>query len=383
MFNDSFTRAIAFLLICLTGIACRNSVEEEGHAASDLDSAKYFTIGDSDSSGIKVLSITNLWSGKNTIEKYQLVPRDCTGILATDANAIPYPVERVVCMSSSHVAYLSELGKEETIKGISGTRFIYNEEVKRLISEEKIVDVGGESLPNYELIISLRPDLVIAYGIVGGDNTHIEKLRQYGVKVITIGDYLENNALGKMEYLKLFGELTDQRAIADSIYNHKRSLYLETKEKIGRILKEREPVKVIMNAPYKGIWYIPGEKNYTAQLINDAGGVILGLKKGQIESLQLSFEMAYSYALQSDVWLHPNASTRMEELENENKLYRKIPAFISGNVYNNTLRNTPEGGSDFWERGVVEPHIILLDLAKIFYPAEFEEHTLKYYIKLN
>jgi iron complex transport system substrate-binding protein len=52
-------------------------------------------------------------------------------------------------------------------------------------------------------------------------------------------------------------------------------------------------------------------------------------------------------------------------------------------IFNNILRNTPEGGSDFWETGVVEPDAILRDLIKIFHPELDTGWNLKYYMQLK
>ena len=140
----------------------------------------------------------------------------------------------------------------------------------------------------------------------------------------------------------------------------------------------------MLNAPYKGIWYIPGGENYTSQLIKDAGGIILGSVENRSQSSQSGFEQAYAYALQADVWLHPNTMKSIDDIISENNLFKNIPALKNGRVYNNTLRNTPEGGSDFWETGVIEPHIILHDLALILHPELFEgESGFEYYTKLE
>ncbi len=393
-----------------------------GNTASSIIDSKSNTLDSAESQlsqGVKTLVIKNSWNGEDKNDVYTLVPRDCTALLGSNINAIPYPVKSVVCMSSSHVAYLSELGKEECIKGISGTRFISNEKVRKLIANGKIADVGGENTPNYELIMAMKPDVVIAYGISGSNNSHIEKLQKFRIKVLTIGDYLENSPLGKLEYLKLFGELTGCKELADSLFTSKEQQYLSIKQMIAQALgrednqnnatapnnnnakensssdaaeatvtdttdvtaasitkrrdtkannTKRRATKVLLNAPYKGVWYVPGSENYTAQLIQDAGGEILGAKEGGANSAQLSFEQVYQYALQAEVWLHPNSINSLSELAAEHPLFKNIPALKNGKVYNNTLRNTPQGGSDFWETGVVEPHIILQDLARILNP---------------
>ena len=209
--------AAAILLAGCNGQKGKDNLHESG----TVEYAKYFTIEDADST-IKKITVADMWSGGESYQTYTLVPREIYGSFINDPYALPCPVERAVCMSTSHVAYLNALGKSETIKGVSGTRFIYDSTARALVMEDKIKDVGTESLPNYELIMSLNPDIVFAYGISGADNTYISKLRELGIKVMAIGDYLENHPVGRMEDIKIFGLLTGETRKAVSIYTYAR-----------------------------------------------------------------------------------------------------------------------------------------------------------------
>ena len=118
-------------------------------------------------------------------------------------------------------------------------------------------------------------------------------------------------------------------------------------------------------------------------LVKDAGGTILGSRSGETGSGRMSIEKAYMNALEADIWLNPGDFT-LESLANINPLFANIPALKNGMVYNNSRRHTPAGGSDFWETGAVEPHIVLKDLAMIFHPElRTAEDTLKYHYKLR
>lgn len=382
----SLFTAFICILMAIAPTGCTNSSKTPATSETDAalwsQYAEFFSVKD-DGGRIKELTVRSTWDEKAKDEKYILVPRDCTQILSGNQNALPYPIESVVCMSSSHVAYLSALEEIECIKAVSGTRFIYNDDVLKLIKEEKIVDVGSETSPNYERIIAMKPDLVVTYAIGASDNSHIDILKKLGIKVLTIGDYLENSPLGKMEYVRLFGHLTGKSALADSLFKAKCAEYISIKERLAESMKDSAPTPVLVNMPYKGAWYIPGERSYISQLVRDAGGVILGSKQGEHQSAQYGFEYIYSLALQAKIWLHPNALNTMAELERENQMFKNIVPFKTGDVYNNNLRSTPEGGSDFWETGVVEPHIILQDLAAILHPEIFGAKELKYYHKLK
>ena len=68
----------------------------------------------------------------------------------------------------------------------------------------------------------------------------------------------------------------------------------------------------------------------------------------------------------ADFWLNVGPCNTLAELTAQNPKFSGIPVVRSRNVYNNNRRQTPAGGSDFWESGVVRPDLVLRDLRTIF-----------------
>lgn len=73
----------------------------------------------------------------------------------------------------------------------------------------------------------------------------------------------------------------------------------------------------------------------------------------------------------------------MDELLTLNPNFTTVPAVTNGRVFNNNARTTPDGGSDFWESGVVRPHIVLKDMIRIFHPELLPDHELYYFRQLK
>ncbi|MDZ4059249.1 MAG: ABC transporter substrate-binding protein, partial [Bacteroidales bacterium] len=287
---------------------------------------------------------------------------------------------KVVCMSTSHIAYINTLGEAESIVAISGGRYISDSIISSGVADGTIADIGFESSISYEKLMQLKPDIVFTYGISGENNLYIQKIRDIGIKVIALGDYMEEHPLGKLEYLKLFGELYCKGEYADSLYNSVKDRYNKVAQRVADI--EYRPV-ILLNAPWKEIWYIPGENNYMSHLIRDAGGEVLLSKEGDSHSYTNSIEEVFASSHKASLWLNPNFYSTISELRSSNPLFSKMNLLSSGKVFNNTKRNTERGGSDFWERGVVEPDIILNDLINIIHPDKGDSGELKYYIKLK
>ncbi|MBO7562570.1 MAG: ABC transporter substrate-binding protein [Bacteroidales bacterium] len=371
-------RCLILALSLILAFCHRSGQQVADNAAGEgSSSAAYFIIKGND-------TLISLSSWDLSVDRYVLVPRDSSALLAADPMAIPYPIESCVCMSTTYLPHIKLIGKAESVKGVSGTRFIYDSLYSSRASDGLIADVGAETAPDYEKILSLKADVVLAYGIEGSDNSYIEKLRKLGQKVVVINDYLEHTVTGRLEYLKLFGKLFGKEAVADSVFKARRDEYMNARHLCAEVEK---PAKALVNMPFKGIWYLPGNNSYMAELVRDAGGEIIGAEEGECASSQKSFEHMYSLALESDVWIHLNSARSKAEVLSENPLFKNIPAFKSGQMYNNVKRVTPEGGSDFWESGAVNPAEILKDLIQIFHPdiaeKNFPDREMVYYIRLD
>ncbi|MDE2733193.1 MAG: ABC transporter substrate-binding protein, partial [Gemmatimonadota bacterium] len=101
-------------------------------------------------------------------------------------------------------------------------------------------------------------------------------------------------------------------------------------------------------------------------------------------SLPLDFEAVYEKAHAADVWLTMrNEWHSLAEVQAADERYAAFAAFNSGRVYNANARLNAHGGNDYWESGLVEPHIVLADFIKILHPDRLPEHALKFYQKLD
>jgi len=312
---------------------------------------------------------------------YVIYPRKDSLRYRGKTGYIPWPVQNAVCLSTTHIAYLAALEKDGCITGVSGARYISTPGIREAIASKAVVDVGYEAALNYETLVSLRPDVVFVYGIPGTSNAFLEPLSKLGLQVVYIGDYLETHPLGKAEYLMAFSAFFESEVMENARMQFEDicNQYNSLKEMVPC----DAPVKALLNAPFKDSWYIPGGENYMTRLLEDAGALVLGSRKGSSESHIISLEQAYIHALEADYWLHPNAYRSLDALSRNDSRFAQVPAFMAQRVYNNTRRNTPQGGSDFWETGVMEPHIILADLMRIFHPDLLPQHQWVYYEPLE
>ena len=97
------------------------------------------------------ITVLNPWqqSAGNSFEYYlvdsgKVVPADLNG-----KQVVRTPVKRVICLSTSHIGFLSALNEIPSLKALSGAGFASDTQVIKAIADKKIFDVGYDQGINY------------------------------------------------------------------------------------------------------------------------------------------------------------------------------------------------------------------------------------------
>lgn len=327
-----------------------------------------------------LLRILSPWPGAEGVTKEVFISREGErapeGFRGTTISADP---KRIVCLSSSHVAFLDALGLSERIVGLSGCDYISTPSVRAAIAEGRIRDIGYDNNMNYELMASLRPDAVFIYGTSGENGSITTKLSELGIPYVYMGEHAEQTPLGKSEWVVAIGEIFNLRSEAEELFDHIGERY-ESLRLMALSAPERKGV--MLNAPYKDVWFVPASDSYMVRLIEDAGGRYLCPGEGNL-SRPISGESAFVKLSEADVWLHPNDADSIEALVATNPKFSSCRVVAEGEVYNCTAISTAAGGSDFWESGALRADVVLADLIKILHPDLLPSHTLHYYKQLK
>ena len=304
-------------------------------------------------------------------------------LLPDSLSAFPFiqtPVSRVVAMSTTHVAMIAGLGEASSIKGASGTPYIYNSEIRKACDAGLVADVGYGQGINYEKVVSLEPDVVFLYGVEGNVISVAEKLDELGVQVVFCAEYLEQEPLGKAEWIRFFAPFYDREQEAEQYFGRVDSNYLKLKS-----IASSELVKpsVMIGLPWKDTWYVAGGKSFASRLIGDAGGKYIWDDNASDEAVPMDLESVYSRAVEADVWINPGNARSINELLAFDERFGELPVLKQGYIYNNNARLSPGGGNDYWESATLRPDLILADLISVFHPRLMKDHSMFYYRKLN
>jgi iron complex transport system substrate-binding protein len=196
-----------------------------------------------------------------------------------------------------------------------------------------------------------------------------------------VGEYLERTPLGKAEWIVPIGELFDRREDAERIFDGVAARYEALREEAAAFA-EGVPPRVMLNAPYRDVWFVPGDRSYMVSLIDDAGGEYVFAGEDSSVSRPVGIEEAYMAARKADVWLNPNQARTLDELKRLNPRFAGVPAVNNRRVYNATRRSTSAGGSDFWESGALRADRVLEDMIIALHPQRRPDEEMYYFIRL-
>ena len=282
-------------------------------------------------------------------------------------------------MSVTHVALIDKLNQLNSIIAISGLNFTSNPTIIDRIAANKIKEAGNYQILNYEMLVDEVPDVVMVFGIDQSSSANIIKLKELGLNVVLNAEYMELHPLGKLEWIKFMAAFYDMDDEANNIFNEIENEYIQLTSLTENV--ENKP-SVFVGMPWNSVWHIPGGSSFIAKFFKDAGANYLWSNNDESGSYSKNKEVILDEAFDTEYWLNLNSYSRLDEVAAYDEKFKNFLAFKKSKVFNNNKRLNVNGGNDYWESGVVNPHIVLKDLIEIFHP-ELLEHELYYYQRLE
>ena len=324
-----------------------------------------------------VVTIRNPWDTLKVLHTYLLADREKPlPEHLPEGTVVRTPLQKSVIYSSVHCSLWSELDELKGIGGVCGLEYIKLPQILEGCRNGSIVNVGNSMNPDIERIIDLRPDAILlspfensgGYGRVGKLN----------IPIIECADYMETSALGRAEWMRLYGLLLGKEAQADSLFAGIEKEYLTLTQQVkSQNLKRPTVISEMKNS---SAWYIPGGNSTMGRLYQDAGADYVFAYLSNSGSVPLAFETVFDRGGNADIWLikynQPQDKT-YSELERDYAPYARFKAFQDRKVYGCNTNHVP-----FYEESPFHPELLLKDLIKIFHPELLPDYDFKYFSNL-
>jgi len=326
----------------------------------------------------QILHITNAYPGAPDYD-YVLTEK---GTKLPDSlqkmSRINVPLQNIIVTSTTHLPALDLLGLQDKLIGFPNTRYISNKHFRENVKAGKIKDIGNGRQLNTEEILQLHPGLVMRFNS-GQDQNNDRFLQENGIPVLYNADWMEQNPLGRAEWLKVTGLLFGKEKQADSLFKNIETNYLAVKQKIDT--SDSKPI-VLQGGVFGDKWYVPGGRSYAAQLIKDAGGNYIWQNDTHTGSLALNYENVLLQLPKADVWLNPGMLISKAALLKQLPVIKDFKVYRQDKIYTYNLTKGATGGVIYFEESNSHPDKVLNDLYHIFYTEKNPEYRFNYYRKL-
>jgi iron complex transport system substrate-binding protein len=328
----------------------------------------------------KEVTIKHPWRDAARPLTYILVQQG-TPVPAKQGDAVvTIPIKTCAVLSSTYLPHLDLLGKAASVVGIDNIKHVNTPSIRDRIAAGHVREIGSTVTMNIERIVALAPDVLFSYTLDNAEAARRRVLTRAGVPLILGSSYLETTPLGRAEWLKFTALFFNAERQAEAEFVRVRQEY---EALVDLVTNQAQRPTVLSNAPYKGIWHVPGGRSYTATLMRDAGADYLWASDTHTGGVPVAVETVVNKAVSADFWINPSGWRSLAEGLQQDPRFTLFRAFRDGRVYNNNKRLNAQGGNDFWESGVINPHIVLKDLIHIFHRDTLPHHVLYYFQQLK
>jgi iron complex transport system substrate-binding protein len=307
------------------------------------------------------LILFDLKTNKDTLENIRF-DSICTGNLA--------------CLSTTHISYFNLLNSLDRVKAVAFADLIRNPNAKALIEGKAMINLSTAEDVDIELLLASKPQYFFVYPYGHGN---YEKYESKGIACIPISEYLEQDPLGRLEWIKVFGAIIGKEHEAFELFENIKLEYLKTKQEI-ELASALKPC-AFTGSYDGGVWYAPPGNSFQAKLISDAGATYIFKDSISVENLAIPFESLYSSVYNCDFWGkvdYTEQGLSLQKIKDEDERWTQISAYKNSNIFYCNSSDV-----DYFGDAVVQPHILLKDLGLVFHPDLFPSYIPTYFKKLK
>lgn len=303
--------------------------------------------------------------------QFALVEKGSDAEVPEGYTKVEVPVQRTIVMTMLQLSNFTALKAHDIVKGITGTKNLFNKDIRKRVKDGSIVKIGMEGNFDTELILAANPEVIFISPFKRGG---YDAIKETGITLVPHLGYKELTPLGQAEWVKFVGLFIGKEKEANDLFKGIEQRYNEAKA-LAADAKTRPTV--FSGEMHGGNWYAVGGKNFLAQLFRDAGADYV-VKNEDTGGSNIEFEQMYAMAANADYWRilnsYPDTFSydALKASEPRNDLFK---AFREKHVIYCNMKQTA-----YYETTPVEPDVLLKDLLAIFHPELVEkDYKPKYY----
>jgi iron complex transport system substrate-binding protein len=256
--------------------------------------------------------------------------------LPDDVAVLYRPVDRIYLAATSAMDFFRALNGIGSVR-LSGTKADgwSIKEAADAMERGDMLFAGKYSAPDFELILKERCDLAIESTMIYHSPAISEKLRDYGIPVLIERSSYEQDPLGRMEWIKVYGAILGKEAEAAALFDAE----VEGIAAIGEQPKTGKTV-AFFYVTGTGAVNVRKSDDYVVKMIEAAGGAYAfsDLSSGSaLSTVNMTMESFYAGAKDADVLIYNSTIDgeifTLAELIDKSPLFSEFRAVKTGDVW--------------------------------------------------
>lgn len=312
-------------------------------------------------------------------DRFLIVPEDgeVPAGIDEDMSIIKQPVSNIYLAATSAMDLFRAIDSIDSVK-MSGSEADdwYVEEAREAMEKGTMIYAGKYNAPDYETILSNDCHIAIESTMITHSPEVKEKLEQLGIPVLVEHSSYESHPLGRLEWIKMYGELLGKQEEASN--------YFQTeKQKVENILSDENPERTVafFYVNSNGAVNVRKSSDYVAKMIELAGGKYIFddiESDNALSTVNMQMESFYARAKDADYIIYNSAIDSelytLDDLFKKSELFRDFKAVRDNNVF-------CTGKSTFQETTGVSD--LIVDMHEIITNENVEDSDLKYIHRLQ
>ena len=285
---------------------------------------------------------------------------------------IHIPIKSTICMTALQLSNFTILDAHNVVKGLTGTKNLFNEDILQRVKDGRIVKIGTEGNFDTEMVLAANPDVIFISPFKRGG---YDAIKETGITLVPHLGYKELDPLGQAEWIKFVGMFIGKEKEACEVFAGIEQRYNDLKGRVDSLTSHPSPLTshlptVTSGEMHYGNWHAVGGKNYLAQIFRDAGADYV-INDDETSGEDLEFEKMYALSANADYWRILNSyqgDFSYEALKASEPRNEMFKAYKEKKVIYCNMKQTP-----YYEIAPVKPDVLLKDFVAIFHPELVEK----------
>ena len=255
--------------------------------------------------------------------------------LSESITVIEKPTKNIYLAATSAMGLFAELEQGEAVK-FSGTKADdwYIDYARQAMENGTMLYAGKYREPDYEMLLENECMLSIQSTMIDHSPEVKDKLNELGIPVFVDYSSYETHPLGRSEWIKVYGEMTDTSELARQLF----SAQAEQLDSISEQSTGKTAAFFYISTSGQAVTRKSGD--YVTKMIELAGGENVFENLGDdkaTSSVTMEMEQFYSQAKNADFIIYNSTIggeiTTVEQLIAKNELLADFKAVQNGNVW--------------------------------------------------